>query len=116
MANCGFGFRLTVHGLIQRRTTRLGKLGYIEFFDLLSSPQSSAQKLETGFYRGIAFKTVDLNSLSQVRKTIAVNQLSYHCLEREPMQWVIRLLTFRLRVFCHSNKLLSNGALILGKV
>jgi hypothetical protein len=32
------------------------------------------------------------------------------------MKWVIRLLMFRLRIFCHVNELLSNGALTLGKV
>ena len=96
--------------------TRLGKLGNIELFHLLPSPQSSAQKPETGFYRGIAFKAVDLDSFSQVGKTIAVHQLSDHRFKGEAMQWIIRLLMFRLRIFGHSDELLSSGALTLGKV
>ena len=99
-----------------RLTLRLDKLGHIEFLDLLAGPKSSAQKLEAGFYRGVALKAVDLDSLSQVRETIALNQLSHHRLKGKPMQWIIRLLIFRLGVFSHGNEILGDYAFTLGKI
>jgi hypothetical protein len=109
-----FGFSLKLLGL------DLGEFGDIELLNLLAGPEGSAQKLEARFYRRVTFETVDFGSLRQIRKTIAINQLSHHCLERKPVQWIIRLLV-GARIFCHSNRLLSNKlhsnkVLTLGKV